>query len=98
MDVDARDKGIIVHEVLRTFWEQHFTGPLPSVEEGQLLVEELLNGAYQERGSQPPADLIRSMRSFIRRDLQRVQGAFGRLMWSGSLVMWPFPARTAQCS
>ena len=76
LDVDARDKGIIVHEVLRTFWEQHFTGPLPSVEEGQLLVEELLNGAYQERGSQPPADLIRSMRSFIRRDLQRVQGGF----------------------
>lgn len=76
LELDAREKGIIIHSVLRTFWERHLTGPLPSLPESQVLVEELVTQAYLEQGFQPPADLIRTMRAFIRRDLQRVQRGF----------------------
>lgn len=76
LELDAREKGIIVHSVLRTFWARHLEGPLPSLEEAQLLLEELLTSAYRERGFAPPADLVRALRFFIRQDLQRVQKGF----------------------
>lgn len=76
LELGAGEHGTIVHEVLRTFWERHLTGTLPTVEESQILIEELLAEAYLERGCQPPADLTRALRSFIRQDVQRAEGGF----------------------
>ncbi len=76
LELDARDKGIIIHNVLRDFWTSHLTGPLPAVEEAQAQVEGLLIQAYLERGSEPPAALIRSMRAFIRQDVKRAESGF----------------------
>ena len=66
LEPDARDKGIIIHEVLKDFWQEHLTGPLPSVETAQALLEELLHREYLKLGNPAPADVLRAMRSFIR--------------------------------
>lgn len=76
LEPDARDKGIIIHEVLKDFWQEHLTGPLPSVETAQALLEELLHREYLKLGNPAPADVLRAMRSFIREDLLRVQRGF----------------------
>lgn len=76
LELDARDHGNVVHQVLQTFWEEHLEGPLPSIEKGQAKIEGLLRKEYGALGTMPSLGLIRTMRDFIRHDLTSAQGGF----------------------
>jgi len=76
LELDARDHGNLVHGVLQTFWEGYLEGPLPSIEDGQAQIEGLLHREYSAMGAHPSPRLVRSMRDFIRSDLQWAQGGF----------------------
>ena len=76
LDLDARDHGNIVHNVLQNFWKNHLKGSLPSIEEGQAEIEGLLAQEYLKEGAQPSSSLILKMRKFIRKDLQLAERGF----------------------
>lgn len=70
LELDARDHGNIIHNILHRFWQEHLDGPLPSIEEAQAEIEGLLTAAYLKAGQPPSSHLIRNMRRFIRKDLE----------------------------
>lgn len=76
IELDARERGIILHDVLHKFWSNHLAGPLPSLEGAQAELEGLLRDEYLIRGETPPPKLIRTLRWFIREDLTRVESGF----------------------
>lgn len=76
LELDARDHGNIIHQVLQYFWTEHMHGPLPAVEEGQTQIEGLLRREYAKEGVLPAAKLVRTMRNFMRRDLNMVEKGF----------------------
>ena len=69
LELDARDHGNLVHQTLQAFWEQHLEGPLPSVDDGQGMIEGLLRKEYANVGAKPSQARIRDLRNFIRHDL-----------------------------
>lgn len=76
LEADARERGSIVHEVLRAFWEQHKEGSLPPLDESQILVEAMLTTAFERLGEGVPRELVKALRAFIRKDLRRVEAGF----------------------
>lgn len=76
LELDARQRGIIVHQVLHQFWKERLEGPLPEVAEAQGQIEALLYNAYQAEGASPSASLVRALRSFIRKDLLWAEQGF----------------------
>lgn len=76
LELKAMDRGIIVHDALRRFWESHLEGPLPTLEDAQGELEGLVREGYLARGETPPSTLIRSLRRFMRKDLARVENGF----------------------
>lgn len=76
LELEPSDHGTIIHDVLFKFWQSHLDGPLPDVEQGQLELEGLLKKEYAEKGGVPTTQLISTMRSFIRQDLNLVEQGF----------------------
>ncbi|MCK9524451.1 MAG: PD-(D/E)XK nuclease family protein [Limnochordia bacterium] len=76
LELDARDHGNLVHHVLQLFWEKYLEGPLPSLDEGQAMIEGLLRKEYAKLGTIPSTSRIRDLRNFIRNDLGRAQQGF----------------------
>ncbi|NMB02310.1 MAG: hypothetical protein GX971_12460 [Firmicutes bacterium] len=76
LELDARDHGNIINSVLQRFWQKYLEGQLPAVDGAQLEIEGLLREEYLRVGQQPAPSLIRSMRSFIRKDLLLAEKGF----------------------
>lgn len=76
LELDARDHGNLIHDVLQAFWEEHLEGPLPTLEDGQARIEGLLRKEYARAESKPSTRMIRNMRDFIRRDLELARKGF----------------------
>lgn len=76
VELDPRERGIILHDALYKFWSNHLEGPLPSIEKAQMELEGLVRAEYLERGETPSVKLISSLRWFIQEDLARVASGF----------------------
>lgn len=76
VDLDPRERGIIIHSCLYRFWNNHLEGSLPSIEQAQVEIEGLLREEYLQRGETAPPKLIRSLRWFIQEDVTRVANGF----------------------
>lgn len=76
LELDARDRGIILHNVLQEFWSNYLEGPVPTVDVAQAELEGLVREEYFARGETPAPKLIRSLRWFVRQDLERVESGF----------------------
>lgn len=76
LQIGPREQGIILHELLDSFWKPHLQGPLPPLENALAELEGLLRNIYKDQGENPPAALVRTMRMFLRKDLELVRGGF----------------------
>lgn len=76
LELDARARGNIIHDVLQSFWTQYLSGPLPNLDRARTEIESLLQQEYSKKGETAPAVLVRQMRDFIRKDLNLVEVGF----------------------
>lgn len=76
LELDARKQGNLIHDVLQAFWQEHLEGPLPTLEDGQARIEGLVRQKYALAQAAPSSRLIRTMRDFIRRDLELTNKGF----------------------
>ncbi len=76
LDLDPRQEGIILHEVLKRFWQEHLEGPLPALAAAQAVIEGLLREEYEKAGEELPAGTLRTFREFIREDLFLTEQGF----------------------
>ncbi len=76
LELGAREHGNLVHDVLQAFWQEHLEGPLPDLEDGQARIEALLRSEYSRLEAKPSVKIIRTMRDFVRRDLEFARKGF----------------------
>lgn len=76
LELAPSDHGSIIHDVLFKFWSGHLEGTIPSVEQGERELEALLRAEYVLKDSKPSAQLLSTMRRFIRQDLNLVEQGF----------------------
>jgi|GEM_PF-333010 len=95
LELTALDEGRIVHRVLQRFWQHHGEEAVPTLPQGQAEIERLLREEYEALGRPLPGRTLRTLRRFIRRDLDLVSRGGWRPMYlekKFSGLMIPLPA------
>ena len=76
LELTPSREGSIIHKVLCNFWQTYLNASLPSLDEAQIRIEQIMQEEYHKEGQSPAERVISQLRLFVRNDLTLVEQGF----------------------